>query len=346
MDQLSYQNHLIELKKLGVRTDKKIEVMYSDLYRITENIFHTECLLREGYEAEDFFQDPNFSKLRELKKHLEEVMEWMFPKGLPEWPRRCQSSYERFRNPYLSVDLGSRWNGIHSSELFIAAFNIRCGKPGEQFTKDREYILEELEKKHFCLSKLKDYHNKNSALIPPIGIAVMEQKIYFPNAGKVYAGGVYNEVTALEIWKEKYQRKFRNFSNNQLQAFYNTRVGRDNNSVVWKGIIQALQNEFQNREIDISSIIIEEKLSMSKCAILVSEKLHSIEELPIKIIEQMIMLYNQGKAHEKSIVSDCKIKEGNIHYLSDFSDAFINGNHLLSFFSDYLIGSPRAKFRL
>lgn len=346
MDQLSNQNHLIELKKLGVRTDKKIEVMYSDLYRITENIFHTECLLREGYEAEDFFLDPNFSKLRELKKHLEEVMEWMFPKGLPEWSRRCQSSYERFRNPYLSVDLGSRWNGIHSSELLIAAFNIRCGKPGEQFRKDREYILAELEKKHYCLSNLKDYCNKDSSLIPPIGIAVMEQKIYFPNAGKAYAGGVYHQEDAFEIWREKYHVKFKNFSNNYLQAFYNNRVVRDNNSAIWEGIIQALQNEFQNREIDISSIIIEEKLSMSKCAILVSEKLHSIEELPTKIIEQMIMLYNQEKAHGKRIVSDCKITEGNIHYLSDFSDAFINGNHLLSFFSDYLIGSPRAKFRL
>ncbi|WP_289023006.1 hypothetical protein [uncultured Salegentibacter sp.] len=346
MDQLSDQNHLIEFKKLGVRTDKKIEVMYSDLYRITENIFHTECLLREGYEAEDFFQDPKFNDLRELKKHLERVMEWMFPKGLPEWPKRCQNSYERFRNPYLSVDLGSRWNGIHSSELLIAAFNIRCGKPGEQFRKDRKYILEELEKKHYCLSNLKDYRNKDSALIPPIGIAVMEQKIYFPNAGKVYADGVYNEVAAFEIWKEKYQRKFRNFTNNQLQAFYNNRVGRDSNSVVWEGIIQALQNEFQNREIDISSITTEEKLSMNKCAMLVSEKLHSIEELPTKIIEQMIMLHSQERDRGKSIVSDCKIKEGNIYYLSNYSDAFINGNHLLSFFSDYLIGSPRAKFRL
>ncbi|MBO2546003.1 hypothetical protein J0871_16420 [Salegentibacter sp. BDJ18] len=346
MDQLSDQNHLIEFKKLGVRTDKKIEVMYSDLYRITENIFHTECLLHEGYEAEDFFQDPKFSKLRELKKHLEEVMEWMFPKGLPEWPKRCQSSYERLRNPYLSVDLDSRWNGIHSSELFIAAFNIRCGKPGEQFKKDREYILEKLEKKHYCLSNLKNYCNKDSALIPPIGIAVMEQKIYFPNAGKVYADGVYNEVAAFEIWKEKYQRKFKTFSNNHLQAFYNNRVGRDNNSVVWKGIIRALQNEFQNLEIDISSITIEEKLATNKCAILVNEKLHSIEELPTKIIEQMIMLHSQERAHGKSIVSDCKIKDGNIYYLSNYTDAFINGNHLLNFFSDYLIGSSRAKFRL
>jgi len=35
--------------------------------------------------------------------------------------------------------------------------------------------------------------------------------------------------------------------------------------------------------------------------VLVSDKLHSADELPVKIIEQMIMLYNQEKGLSKTI---------------------------------------------
>ena len=147
-----HKNYLHRLQKIGVRTDKKIEVVYCDLFRVTENIFLKECHAHEAFELYDLIKEERFQYLHELRNHIEELLLWMHPEGLIGWAQSTNSQFKNLSNPYLSANLDPLTKescNMKSSQEVSAAFNIRYGKPGAQFRIDRESLLKKLQDQHF-----------------------------------------------------------------------------------------------------------------------------------------------------------------------------------------------------
>lgn len=77
---------------------------------------------------------------------------------------------------------------------------------------------------------------------------------------------------------------------------------------------------------------------MEKCAVLVKDKLHTIEDLTPAIVDKMIRLYQKEKGIQNSRVVSGEIGDGKIYFRDH---GYIDSNHLLRFFTNYLVESSK-----
>lgn len=342
----SHKNYLRRLKEIGVRTDKRIEVMYCDLYRVTENIFLKECHAHEAFELYDLIGEKRFQYLHELRKHMEELLLWMYPKGLSDWTRATNSRFKSLSNPYLSANLepiAKENNNIKSSQEISAAFNLRYGKPGAQFQRDREILLKKLMNRHFSTAAIEDHlaKRKDNVEIPPIGLDLMKQEIYLLRPGETFLPEVVKENSYSIAWYASYKNIFQKFSDTGLTAFYNERVEKDNSSPARQGILVALKEHLLKREIDFSSIESGDHLEMEHCVVLVAKKMHTVSELPAEIAEGLAMMYLKS-GRSKSNYSPIKltsVDEENINFLDNGFLGFVQANAAIKSFYKQLLES-------
>jgi hypothetical protein len=344
---MNNSEYLKKLQEIGVRTDKRIEVMYCDLFRITENIFLKECHAREAFELDDLIEKEEFQYLHELRKHMEDLMQWMFPKGLPPWPVRVKNQFERMVNPYLSANLKAVSNktGSKSNMEISALFNLRCGKSGAQFQQDREFLLKKLETGHFSLAAIKEYmgKEKDNSAIPALGLDLIKQEVYLLGDGKSFLSKEVEKSCYSNAWYAKYMKIFNKFHDTRLTAYYNQQVDRDNSSMARLGILKALREQFYKREIDFSSIKNKNCLDTNQCVVLVGKKLHTITEVPHEIAEGLAMMYlkdgrSDGNYKNLKITS---VDEENINFLQDDYSGYVQANAAIQSFYKQLLNSSK-----
>ena len=343
---MNNSDYLKRLQEIGVRTDKKIEVMYSDLFRITENIFLRECNAKEAFELDDLIREEKFRYLHELREHMEELMQWMFPEGLPSWPVRTNDQFKRLSNPYLSASLKPVSNetaGSPTNMEITAHFNLRCGKRGAQFRQDREFLLKKLEARHFSLAAIQEFigEDKDSSAIPALELDLIRQEVYILEAGESFLAKEAKNSSWSKAWCSKYKKIFGKFSDTGLTAYYNERVERDNASSARQGILQALQEQFLKREIDFNSIQNGDRLDTNQCVVLVGKKLYTITEMPEEIAEGLAMMYlkdGRSQCNYKNIKLT-SVDEENINFLQDDYLGYVQANAAIRSFYKQLLNS-------
>ena len=338
---MNTQQYLHRLQKIGVRTDKRIEIMYMDLFRITENIFLKECHATEGFELLDFVKEKEkFRELHELRRHMEALLVWMYPEGLPSWPKSTTRRFKDLKNPYLGACYEPIIKNLSISNQYIsAAFNLRCKLPGEQFRQDREILLQQLKDRHFSAATIEKYllEGKDNSHIPKIGLDLMTQEIYLLKPEESFLPEEPGQPYLSTAWYKKYMDIFDKFSNSGLTIYYNQRVERTHLGPAWKGILKALRDQFYKRKIDISSLGNVEELEMKRCAMLIDKQLNTADEIPKEIFEQMAMLLIKKKDYRKVSVNISRKDDINIYYWSRNYECSYNINYLLKFFHDQLL---------
>jgi len=341
---MNTQEYLNRLKEIGVRTDKKIEVMYCDLFRVTENIFLKECHAQEAFEIYNFINEERFEYLHELRNHMEELLLWMFPEGLSGWPLSTNNRFKNLSNPYLSVNLEPLTKEIcnlNSSQEISAAFNIRFGKAGEQFHIDRKLLLKTLQDRHFSIIAIEEYLkiHMDNIKIPPIGLDLMKQEVYILVPEETFISEVVGENSYSLAWYASYMKILQKFSDTGLTAFHNEWVERDNSSPARQGILVALKVQFLKRQIDINSIVSGDRLVMKQCVILVDKKLHSITELPVEIAEGLVKMFlkNRRSKSYNALINITSIDEENINFLKNGNLGYVHANAAIrSFYKELL----------
>jgi len=335
------QQYLHRLQKIGVRTDKRIEIMYMDLFRVTENIFLKECQATEGFELLDFVKEnEKFRELHELRRHMEALLVWMYPEGLPSWPKSTKRQFKELKNPYLGACFEPISKNLSISNQYIsAAFNLRYKLPGEQFRQDREILLQQLKARHFSTASIEKYllEGKDISHIPKIGLDLMTQEIYFLKPKESFLPEEPEQNYLSTAWYKKYMDIFDKFSNSGLTIYYNQRVEQEHLGPAWKGILKAVRDQFHKRKIEISSLGNVEELDMKHCAILIDKELHTANKIPKEIFEQMAMLFLKKKDDRKVSVNISRMDDKYIYYWSKNYECSFNINYLLKFFHDQLL---------
>lgn len=338
---MNTQQYLQRLQQIGVRTDKRIEVMYMDLFRITENIFLKECHATEGFELYEFVKEKEkFRELHELRCHMEALLIWMYPEGLPSWPKSTNRQFKELKNPYLEACYAPiSKNQSMNNQAISAAFNLRCELPGEQFRQDREILLQKLKDRHFSPAAIEEYlsEGKYNAHIPKIGLDLMTQEIYLLQPEESFLPRVPEQTYLSTAWYKKYMDIFDKFSNSGLTIYYNQRVEREHAGPAWKGILKALRDQFHKRKIDISPLGNVEELEMKYCAVLVDKKLQTASELPKEVLEDMAMLLFKKKEDRKVKVNISRMDDRDIYYWKSNFECSLNINYILKFFHKQLL---------
>jgi hypothetical protein len=338
---MNTQQYLHRLQKIGVRTDKRIEIMYMDLFRITENIFLKECHKTEGFELYEFVKEKEkFRELHELRQHMEALLIWMYPEGLPIWPKSTNRKFKELKNPYLGACYEAISKNMSISNQYIsAAFNLRCKLPGEQFRQNREFLLQKLKDRHFSAAAIEMYisEKKDNAHIPKIGLDLMTQEIYLLKPEESFLPEEPEQTYLSTAWYKKYMNIFDKFSNSGLTIYYNKGVEQEHLGPAWKGILKALRDQFHKRKIDISYLGNVEELEMKHCAILIDKELQTADEIPKEIFEQIAMLFLKKKDDRKVSVNISRMDDKNIYYWSRNYECSFNINYLLKFFHDQLL---------
>jgi hypothetical protein len=346
-----HKNYLHRLQEIGVRTDKKIEVMYCDLFRVTENIFLRECHEHEAFELYDLIREERFQYLHELRNQMEELLLWMYPNGLSGWTLSTNNRFKNLSNPYLSANLEplkkESCNTISSQEI-SAAFNIRYGKTGTQFRRDRELLLKMLQDRHFSTTAIEEYLEigMDNIKIPLIGLDLMKQEIYILGPEETFISEVVEENSYSNAWYASYMKIFQKFSDTGLTAFYNERVERDNSAPAWQGILVALKEQLLNRQIDINSIESGNPLVMKQCVVLVSKKMHTIKELPVEIAKGLAMMYLKNGRFKSNYmpIKLTSVDEENINFLENGNLGYVQANAAIrSFYNQLLESSENQK---
>ena len=343
------QQYLQRLKAIGVRTNKRLEVMYCDLFRITENIFLEECHATEAFELYDFVKKKEkFRELHELRRHLEDLLHWMHPEGLPIWPRSTNRRFRELVNPYLGADyepLDWKQHNLKSSQWISAAFNLRCGKPGEQIRQDCELLLQKLEDRHFSAAAIKKYWTagKDNIQIPKIGLDLMKQEIYLLKPGECFLSEDITEEAIAASWQKKYEQIFDKFSDGGLSIYYNQQVEREHKGPAQKGILAALRDQFEKRKIEFSSLGNVEELEMKQCALLIDKKLHTIEELPLTAAEGLTQMYFKDRKENFRGIKATSVSSGNINFIHNGSPGYLQANAAIKCFTKFLLKSNEEK---
>lgn len=338
---MNTQQYIHRLEQIGVRTDRRIEVMYEDLFRITENIFLKECHATEGFELYDFVKEKEkFRELHELRQHIEALLVWMYPEGLASWPQSTNRKFKELENPYLGASYEPIIKNMSISNQYIsAAFNLRCKLTGEQFSQDREFLLQKLKDRHFTTAAIEKYisEKKDNSHIPKIGLDLMTQEIYLLKPEESFLPKEPGQTHLSTAWCKKYMNIFDKFSNSGLTIYYNQRVEQENLGSAWKGILKALRDQFHKRKIDISSLGNFEELEMKRCAILIDKKLHTANEIPKEVFGQMAMLFLKKKENRMVNVNISRMDDENLYYWNKNYECSFNINYLLKFFHDQLL---------
>ncbi len=338
---MNTQQYLHRLEQIGVRTDMRIEIMYSDLLRVTDNIFLKECHATEGFELYDFVKEKEkFRELHELRQHMEALLVWMYPEGLPSWPKSTKRQFKELKNPYLGACYEPIIKNMSISNQYIsAAFNLRCKLPGEQFRQDREFLLQKLKDRHFSAAAIEKYisEKKDNAHIPKIGLDLMTQEIYLLKPEESFLPQEPEQTYLSIAWYKKYMNIFDKFSNSGLTIYYNQRVEREHLGSAWKGILKALRDQFHKRKIDITTLGNFEELEMKRCAILINKKLHTAREIPKDAMEGMVMLFLKKLDERKISVNISQMDDKNIYYRRRNDECSVNINYLLKFFHKQLL---------
>lgn len=337
---MNQQDYLKRLKEIGVRTDKRIEIMYSDLFRITENAFLKECHATEAFELYDFVKEKEkFRELHELRRHIEGLLEWMYPEHFPSWIRSTNRRFRQLTNPYLDIgyDPISSKNFSMSDQVISAAFNLRRGLRGEQFKQDREILLQKLQDRHFSAAVLEQFAGKHNSQIPPIGLDLMKQEIYLMDCGETFLPGNLNEENISAGWQKKYKGIFDKFSDTGLTIYLNERIGQDNSGPARKGILAALKQQLIRREIDFSSIGAQDQLEMQQGVLLADKKLHTIKELSKDVVMGMLMILREKEKTGSCSIEITEIGKNDIFYLNKGRKCSVNINYLFRFFYKQLL---------
>ena len=340
----THQDHLHRLQKIGVRTDRRIEVMYCDLFRVTENVFLKECHATEAFELDGFVEENGkFKELHELRKHMESLLLWMYPEGLPSWPIATNQRFKELKNPYLGANFEpvSLKNFSMNDQVISATFNLRCGLPGKQFSKDREILLQKLKDRHFSAAVLEPYlsEGKDNLHIPKIGLDLVKQEIYFLEPEESFLPDEPEQNLLSTAWHRKYTKIFDRFSNTGISIYYNQRVGWEHKGPAWKSILHALREQFVQRGIDISSLANNNELEMKHCAILVKKKMHSIKELPLQAAEGLTMMHYKDRNMDFRRIKVTRVDEEKIYFETNGSPGYLQANAAIKNFAKHLLES-------
>lgn len=343
MSNQSHKEYLHRLREIGVRTDKKMDVMYCDLFRITENAFLKECHATKAFELYDFVKEKvKVKELHELRRHLEGLLLWMYPDEIPYWPKNINRRFKELANPYLEAGFEPLRieDAFGKSPQWISAtFNIRCGKPRKQFVKDREILLKKLENRQFCLVALEKYdrYGRENAQIPLIGLDLMNHKLYILEPGESFLQEKAGAKSIAKGWQKKYKATFNDFSDLGLSLYFNKRVGCDNSTPAWRGILSALKDQLSRRKIDFSSIEAGQTLNMKQCVVLVNNKMKTAKELPKKVLEGMVMMMYREKYDQEKTITITKIDDHDIYYRELNDTGAVTINHLFKFHADFVL---------
>ena len=341
---MNHQDYLNRLQKIGVRTDKRIEVMYCDLYRITKNAFLKECHATEAFELDDFVKEEDkFGELHELRRHMEELLQWMHPDGLPSWPTATNRHFKELTNPYLGLGYEpiSSKNFSMSDQTISAAFNVRCGLPGEQFSRDREILLRKLKDRHFSAAAIEEYISeaKANVRLPKIGLDLMKQEIYILKQEESFLSELPEQIHFSHAWYHKYMNIFDKFSNTGLTVYHNQRVERKHQGPAWNSILKALQDQFIQRHIDISSLGCSENPEMTRCAILIKKRLHTISELPLDTAQGLTMMYYKDRNFDFRNIVVTAVDKEKIYFHRNGSPGYLQANTAIKNFDKHLLVS-------
>ena len=339
---MNHQDYFQRLKAIGVRTDRRIEVMYCDLFRITENSFLKECHATEAFELYDFVkEEEKFRELHELRRHMENLLHWMYPDGLPSWPTATNRRFKELTNPYLGAGYEpiSSKNFSMSDQCISAAFNLRSGLPGEQFSRDREILLQKLKDRHYSAAAIEHYisEGKENIHIPKIGLDLMKQEIDILKQEESFLPEMPQIITFSTTWFQKYMNIFDKFSNTGLAIYHNQRVDLEHKGAAWKAILNALRDQFLQRNLDISSVEKNNELEMKHCAILVNKKLQGIKELPLKTAEALTMMHYKDRKLNFRRIHVTDIDEENIYFENNGSPGYLQANTAIKNLDKHLL---------
>jgi hypothetical protein len=178
----TFQQHLITLKNLKIRTQKRsIAQVYTEVYGHFADLFFKECHRKEDYSLNDFLNNKVNHDLIDLAASLEELTKWCFPDTLPPEPyRHPTSNFLELENPYQHqmVKRLPDENISHLGTLnLIAAFNIYTCDSGPYRTGLLKEILQELQQYQELPPVLKTI-NHFDLEIPKIGLNMVSKKLY------------------------------------------------------------------------------------------------------------------------------------------------------------------------